>query len=368
MTGSTGGTNVSAEPSRLPGQSESASEVEGTRAALLYRPRQRPDDAAARRMAREILCFGSLRPKLQREAVPFVIRGEARNPVPPDTAGQIACPNPQVVAAYHGTPPRIRLPSMSETLETVRALAERRGLNLVAAVPVPRYDAAVRPEARSTRLAPRSRSIIAIGNGGGGFWKAFQRHARENPGWFERGNPLDDFTQVVIEREISPALSTAGVPHTVAYPFMGGSPTLDFMALGKAAGLGGASIIGVLVHPVFGPWIAFRAALLLEEELDAPGAAAGFDPCPRCAARPCVSACPASAVSYPAGWNVPRCLTHRVEHEAQCAPRCAARAACVLGPEHRYPDDELAYHQMRALRAMRQYYESNLRPMRSEGE
>jgi hypothetical protein len=28
----------------------------------------------------------------------------------------------------------------------------------------------------------------------------------------------------------------------------------------------------------------------------------------------------------------------------------------VLGPDERYPDDELAYHQMRALRLMRQYY------------
>ncbi len=257
---------------------------------------------------------------------------------------------------------------MSETLETIRTLAERRGLNLVAAVPARRYDAAVRPEARSTRLSPRARSIVAIANGGGAFWKAFQRHARENPGWLERENPLDDFTQVVIEREICPALSGAGVAHTIVYPFMGGGPTLNFMELGKVAGLGGPSIIGVLVHPVFGPWIAFRAALLLEEELDAPGAAAGFDPCPRCAARTCVSACPAGAVSHPAGWDIPRCLAHRVEREAECAPRCAARVACVLGPEHRYPDDELAYHQMRALRAMRPYYESNLRPIRRGDE
>jgi hypothetical protein len=34
----------------------------------------------------------------------------------------------------------------------------------------------------------------------------------------------------------------------------------------------------------------------------------------------------------------------------------------VLGPEHRYPDDELAYHQMRALRSMRPYYEAHIKP------
>ncbi len=257
---------------------------------------------------------------------------------------------------------------MSKTLEIVRTLAERRGLNLVAAVPSHRYDAAVKPEMRSTRFSPRTRSIVVIGNGGDAFWRAFQRHAAEDPGWLERENPLDDFTRTVVEGGICPALYGAGVAHTVVYPFMGDGPTLNFMELGKVAGLGGPSIIGVLLHPNYGPWIAFRAALLLEQELDVPGAAVGFDPCPRCEARACVSACRAGAVSYPAGWDIPRCLTYRVEQEAECAPRCAARVACVLGPEHRYPDDELAYHQMRALRAMRPYYENHLRPTRGSSK
>lgn len=257
---------------------------------------------------------------------------------------------------------------MSETLEIIRTLATRRGLNLVAAVSAPRYDALVRPEIRSTLITPRVRSIVAIGNGGGAFWKEFQRHAAENPGWRERENPLDDFTAAIFESEISPALDAAGVAHAAVYPFTDGGPTLDFMELGKVAGLGGPSILGVVLHPRYGPWIAFRAALLVEEEIDAPGAAVGFDPCPRCAERACVSACPASAISYPSGWDVARCLTYRVEREAQCTPRCAARAACVLGPEHRYPDDELAYHQMRALRAMRRYYENHLRPARRRSE
>ena len=62
------------------------------------------------------------------------------------------------------------------------------------------------------------------------------------------------------------------------------------------------------------------------------------------------------------GWDIPKCLTHRVEVEPDCTPRCHARAGCVLGPEHRYPDDELAYHQMRALRSMRPYYEAHIKP------
>ncbi|MGH8012878.1 MAG: hypothetical protein ACREQ4_10300, partial [Candidatus Binataceae bacterium] len=87
-----------------------------------------------------------------------------------------------------------------------------------------------------------------------------------------------------------------------------------------------------------------------------PGIALGFDPCPQCTARTCISACPGAAVSFPAGWDIPGCTKHRVEAESDCAARCHARVACVLGPEHRYPDDELAYHQERALRSIREYY------------
>jgi epoxyqueuosine reductase QueG len=137
------------------------------------------------------------------------------------------------------------------------------------------------------------------------------------------------------------------------------------MEAGRAAGLSGPSILGVMVHPIYGPWIAFRAAILVDELIDALGEAHGFDPCPSCTARTCIAACPANALSFANGWDIPKCLTHRVEVEADCAARCHARAGCVLGPEHRYPDDELAYHQMRSLRAMRPYYEANIKPGRS---
>lgn len=248
---------------------------------------------------------------------------------------------------------------MSSILKAIRSACAPSGLNLIAATLTDRYDAAVTTPYRTDSIASGARSIVVIGNGGGAFWDAFQHHAKENPGWMTRDNPLDDFTRVVIERELGPILR--GVAHTIVYPFMSGGPTLNFMEAGKAAGLSGPSILGVMVHPVYGPWIAFRAAILLSESIDAPGEACGFDPCPSCIARTCISACPAEAVSLGGGWDIPKCLTHRVEMEADCAPRCHARAACVLGPQHRYPDEELAYHQMRALRSMRPYYESRIK-------
>jgi hypothetical protein len=267
---------------------------------------------------------------------------------------------------------------MTELLSAIHAAGARYGLNLVAAIPTDRYDRAVTLAMRTTAFesdasstgAPcsvnfaGSRSIVVIGNGGGDFWRAFSAFADRNPGSRDRANPLDDFTREIIETEVVPVVREAGARCLTVYPFMHGGPTLNFIELAKLAGLGGPSIIGVVLNPTYGPWIAFRAALIVDVDLDLPGDAVGFDPCPKCVPRSCVAACPATAVSYPAGWDIPKCLTHRIEVEADCAPRCHARVGCVIGPEHRYPDDELEYHQRRALAAMRPWYETHLRPRR----
>ena len=250
---------------------------------------------------------------------------------------------------------------MPTIVDRVRAAGEPFGLNLAAAVPVDRYDAAMTEAYRTAAIDSNARSIIVIANGGGALWAALKRHAEGNPNWFDRDHPLDDFTRTIVENEIAPVVREAGARGTVVFPFMVGKATLNFIELGKAAGLAGPSILGVVVHPKFGPWMAFRAAILIDQEIDAPGEARGFDPCPSCSGRPCMAACPTSAVAFPAGWDIPRCLAYRIESEPDCTPRCHSRAACVLGPEHRYPDDELAYHQGRALMAMRPWYEKNIK-------
>lgn len=244
----------------------------------------------------------------------------------------------------------------TSVLEAVRAAAAPYGLNLVAAIPAARYDRAVKLAARVSPTDPRAASIVVIGNGGGAFWKSFRAHCAANPGWLEREHPLDDFTRELVEGAVAPRVRHHAVRWRATYPFMQDAPGLNFMELARLAGLGGPSVLGVLVHPLYGPWIALRAALLLDVALDSPGPALGFDPCPGCTVRSCMPACPVGAVTFPGGWDISRCLAHRVEAEADCAPQCHARFSCVLGPEHRYPADELAYHQMRALGAMRPHY------------
>src|SRR5262249_54075293 len=141
-------------------------------------------------------------------------------------------------------------------------------------------------------------------------------------------------------------------------PFRETRPRLSFVHLAEAAGLGRRGLLGVLIHPEFGPWIALRGALLVDAVLTAPRPAAGFDPCPACRDRPCIDACPGGAIASPTGWDVPRCLGFRVERgpENPCHDRCHARVACVYGRHHCYPPDALAYHQRRAFAAMQMFY------------
>ena len=251
---------------------------------------------------------------------------------------------------------------MNEAFQEIRDSASAWGLNLVGAVSVERYEESVAADVSVGQIETAARSIILIGNGGASFWKHFQDHCSSRPGWLERDNPLDDFTRQVVESELIPRFRRHGIHARALYPFMPAEKQISFLQLAKLTGLGGPSIVGVLVHPTFGPWIAFRAAILVDVLIDAPGEASGFDPCPSCEPRSCIAACPVGAVSMPKGWDAVECTRHRVEVETDCAARCHSRVACVLSPEHRYPDDELQYHHSRALRVMKDYYSARLRP------
>jgi hypothetical protein len=226
------------------------------------------------------------------------------------------------------------------------------GLNLIGATPIRTYDARVAPGFTLAGLLPNARSAIVIGNGGTAFWDAFRAFCRMHPETERRSDPLDAFTETVVEEAVRPVLGT--IPARVVYPFRFPAEPVSFVHLAECAGLGRRSLLGLLVHPTFGPWIALRAAVLVPITVSAPRPADGFDPCPGCVERACMPACPAGAVGD-AGWDIPRCAAHRLRDEDDCAPRCHARFDCVIGREHRHGADELAYHQGRARDALAAY-------------
>jgi epoxyqueuosine reductase len=208
-------------------------------------------------------------------------------------------------------------------------------------------------------LLPRAKTLVVIGNGGGAFWGHFRAYCQKHPGHpHSREHPLDEYTVEIIERTLTPILRRAGAAYRCLYPFRFRTEPVSFMHLARASSLAGPSILGVVIHPTYGPWMALRAAILLDQELHAPPAAPGFDPCPACAERPCITSCPAGAVSAGQGWDIPACVRHRLKAAADCVDYCHARYECVYGREYRYPLDELRYHQQRSFAEMRKYFEN----------
>ena len=223
------------------------------------------------------------------------------------------------------------------------------GLNLIGVAAPAAYDVLVPAPYRLTGAAT---SVVVVGNGGGAFWAAFRAWAEPQPGFDVRPHPLDAFTRTVLELYALPVLAAYGVAGTLRFPFDAAEPALSFVHLAEAAGLGRRGLLGILIHPEFGPWMALRGALLLDVVIAAARPADGFDPCPACVERPCLAACPVGAVSVAAGWDVERCVAHRLETPGNCDEVCAARGACVYGRPHRYPADATGYHQRRAREVM----------------
>jgi hypothetical protein len=238
------------------------------------------------------------------------------------------------------------------------------GLNLIGTASRAAYESLVPKQYHVTSLLPQTQSIIVIGNGGGAFWAGFRAYADTRPGSFqEHLHPLDDYTVEVIENSLTPLLQHSGASYRYLYPFRFSTQPVSFMHLAQASGLAGPSILGIVIHPTYGPWIALRAAVLIDQEFDQqltdPPPAQGFDPCPNCTERSCIQACPANVVSVEKGWDIPGCVQHRVNVPDDCVTHCHARYECVYGRQHRYPPDELRYHQAQSFAVMREYAEKS---------
>ena len=244
-------------------------------------------------------------------------------------------------------------------LQDITAALAPVGLNLIGTTPRSDYEALVPPQYRIKQWFPETETVVVIGNGGGEFWNHFREYTAVRPGYLQQHeHPLDDYTVEVIRARLTPLLDTARAQCRLIYPFQFFSGlTVSFMHLAQAARLSVPSILGVQIHPRYGPWIAWRAAVLIDHDFPALSAPAqDFEPCSTCVERPCIAACPTQAVSAAQNWDLLACTQHRLRVPTDCAERCHARYTCVYGREHRYPEDELAYHQRFSLTSAQAYF------------
>ena len=214
------------------------------------------------------------------------------------------------------------------------------GLNLAGVVPIADYDRAVPQGWSSQQLLATARSAIVIGAGG--------RSLSRNHLVRGQGVSLDDFVAGTLLRgcERLRADGWGAIPY--AYDETRDGQYVDLIALARRAGLGAASRLGLLLHPVYGPWLSLRALVLTERPLPESPPGAVFSACEGCAA-PCTDACPVGAPrALPAGFDVGSCGASRALGGA-CQLHCAARRACIIGPGHAYDLDTEEAHMRASL-------------------
>jgi hypothetical protein len=185
----------------------------------------------------------------------------------------------------------------------------------------------------------RDRTLVLIGNAGSPLYDAFFA-AGQTTG----DNPLDDWTQ----RVVLPIAARLGA--RAAFP-SDGPPWLPVQRWAMRAEGVKASPLGVLIHPEFGLWHAYRAALVFDRALDLPPAPVRAHPCDSCVGRPCLSTCPVGAVTE-AGYAVDNCARHVASRDGEACRSigCLARRACPVGAAHVYPDRAMAFHMEAFLR------------------
>jgi hypothetical protein len=186
-----------------------------------------------------------------------------------------------------------------------------------------------------------AKAVLLVGQGGAAPWPHFEAWRKRQPA--DLANPLDTWSSEIIgavarefgARPVSPS----------------DRPFLPFQQWAmRAEGLK-TSLLGILMHPEYGLWHAYRGALLFDKAIGIQHRGAGVHPCDDCISKPCLSTCPVGAFTVD-GFAFDRCVGHLHSPEGvACLEKgCRARNACPVGTAYRYPAEVQAFHMAKFIR------------------
>lgn len=190
-------------------------------------------------------------------------------------------------------------------------------------------------------LGSPAKSVLLVGQAGDAPWPHFLRWRKTQPP--DLANPLDTWSREIID----------GVARRVGARAVSPSerPYLPFQQWGcRAEGLK-PSPLGILMHPEYGLWHAYRGALLFDVELPIQAPEKVIHLCDLCPGKPCLKSCPVGAYSE-SGFAYQDCLdlVRGPAGEPCRTGGCLDRNACPYGTIYRYPADAQAFHMAAFMR------------------
>lgn len=184
-----------------------------------------------------------------------------------------------------------------------------------------------------------SGTVLLIGNTSPLMWQKFQDSETGRTALAGcEDEPLDTWTKSVVDR-VAHGLSARAV-----YPFEG-PPFQPFLTWAMRADSVSQSPLGLTIHPTYGLWHAYRAALLFSEVVPISSPRSADTPCKSCAHQRCLSTCPVDAFGT-GTYDVPRCLEHlSTDAGTRCLEcGCLARHACPIGAQSAYAPAQAEFH------------------------
>ncbi len=218
--------------------------------------------------------------------------------------------------------------------EKMRRSLESAGLNLFSILASATIDEPGVPD--------NSESLLLIGSAGVDLWKKMP------VSFLDRENPIDEYSRQrvaeILQRELP------GEDCRILFPAASLSdPLPSLQKLGEIAGWHSPSPLGLGINEQFGLWFAYRAVVSVARPLTASRLDERPSPCVSCVEKPCVSSCPASAITFGRHPDLKSCVQFRAKSASPCAERCLSRLGCPVATQWRYSQEQLSYFYRRSL-------------------
>jgi methylmalonic aciduria homocystinuria type C protein len=210
---------------------------------------------------------------------------------------------------------------------------EAAGLDLVKAFGVAAFNRTAPAHERLPAFGRQNALGLIVGNSRH-LWGTFREAFRSDARLQSLPHPLDAYVVAVVTH----AAATLAPSALVVFAHVVEPTAIPIQRIAEAAGLAQLSPSHLSVHPIYGPWMALRAVVVVDVDGPEPAGGAAVRPCDDCA-RPCV---PAFEEALRAATATGAPLGMAIRHDFR--PWVRVRELCPQGRGHRYGEAQIDYH------------------------